>query len=65
MRQWRDSGDVTAPMSAEDLAGDALVHLTQRLASVVPMKGSFLVLVLFLSTALSIRDGLNSFAVRR
>jgi hypothetical protein len=35
-------------MSAEDLAGDALVHLTQRLASVVPMKGSFLVLVLFL-----------------
>jgi hypothetical protein len=39
VRQWRDSGDVTAPMSAEDLAGDALVHLTQRLASVVPMKG--------------------------
>ncbi len=48
MRQWRDSGDVTSPMSAEDLAGDALVHLTERLASVVPMKGSFLVLgVLF------------------
>jgi hypothetical protein len=42
-------------MSAEDLAGDALVHLTQRLASVVPMKGSFL--VLFSSTALSMSDG--------
>jgi hypothetical protein len=39
LREWRDTGDFAQPMSAEALAGDALVHLTQRLASVVPMKG--------------------------